>query len=346
VPGTTLVSSPAHLTRIPDGFASCAPGQIFSSGAPLSFAAAQTARTRLGSLPFEVLGSTETGGIAWRQQTSAEALWTPFPNVHAALDATSVLSVTSSVAGAETVVTGDLAEMVGEQFRLKGRGDRIAKIDGNRVSLARVEEALLALPMVAAAAVADLPQRKGALGAIVELSDDGCDALRALGAFRLSCHLREQLVSRLEPRERPKHWLFAPIPLDRQGKRVQAVLRAKFVQPGTDALGVLLAAAIDGDKAELLLDLPSALVWFQGHFPQQPILPGITQVHMAALWAECLWGFRPFGAHLSHVKFRRILRPQTQVRLTLVRDMARQRLSFGFELDGIVASEGKIGGIP
>lgn len=346
VPGTTLVSSPAHLTRIPDGFASCAPGLAFSSGAPLPYAAARTARTRLGSLPFEILGSTETGGIAWRQQETPDALWTPFPGVRTELNDAGVLTVTSAVAGPQTVVTGDLADKVGEQFRLKGRGDRIAKIDGQRVSLPRVEEALLALPMIAAAAVIDLPQRKGALGAIAELSAEGAAALRELGAFRLSRKLREQLVGWLDPRERPKHWLFAPIPLDRQGKRVQAVLRAKFVQPGADALGTLIAAAVEGDEAELSLEMPSDLLWFQGHFPGQPVLPGIAQVHMAAQWAECLWGFRPFGAHLTHVKFRRILRPDTLVRLTLTRDVARQRLSFAYEFDGIVASEGKIGGVP
>lgn len=344
-PDVTLVSSPAHLTRIPDALRDCTPGLIFTSGAPLPFAAAQNSRERFGSLPFEVLGSTETGGIAWRQQNKTDTLWTPFPGVQVSLDEIGVLNVTSATAGDRPVVIGDLAEMVGDQFRLKGRADKIAKIDGSRVSLPRVEEALSELSAVEAAAVVDLPQRKGALGAIVELSAAGTATLREIGAFRLSRNLREQLVGRMEPRERPKHWLFAPIPVDRQGKRVQAMLRAKFVQSDTDALGYLLAAALDGDKAELTIELQPELIWFQGHFPNEPLLPGIAQVHMAVQWAECMWGFRPLSAELSQVKFRRILRPGSRLRLTLVRDLARQRLSFAYEFDGITASEGKIGGV-
>jgi 3-hydroxymyristoyl/3-hydroxydecanoyl-(acyl carrier protein) dehydratase len=86
------------------------------------------------------------------------------------------------------------------------------------------------------------------------------------------------------------------------------------------------------------------MVWFKGHFPDEPILPGIAQTHMAAIWAECLWGFRPFGANLTQVKFRRVMRPGSQVILRLTRDLDRQRLSFSYECDGIITSEGKIGG--
>jgi hypothetical protein len=344
--GATLVSSPAHLTRIPAGFEAATPAQIFSSGAPLPLPAALSAREQFGSLPIEVLGSTETGGIAWRRQNSAAALWTPFADVGIAADDDGRLVVTSAVAGSTPVLTGDLVEKSGDQFRLKGRGDVVAKIDGNRVSLPRVEEALLSLPQIAAAAVVDLPQRKGALGAIVELTPQGTAALQDLGAFRLSRKLREHLVGRMEPRERPKHWLFAPIPLDRQGKRVQAVLRAKFQPHGEAAMGTLLAAAVDSDMAELSLELQPGMTWFGGHFPGEPVLPGIAQTHIAVLWAECLWGFCPRGANLSQVKFRRIMRPGTIAVLRLGRDIDRGRLSFSYEANGIIASEGKIGGGP
>ncbi len=344
-PATTLVSSPAHLTRIPGGFDAGAPALVFSSGAPLPFAAAQEAREKFGSLPIEVLGSTETGGIAWRQQVRSDTPWTPFEDVGIAADADGGLVVVSAVAGEAPVATGDLVENVAGGFRLKGRGDRIAKIDGNRVSLPRVEEALLALSQVGAAAVVDLPQRNGALGAIVELNADGKADLQSLGAFRLSRKLREMLVGRMEPRERPKHWLFAPIPLDRQGKRVQAALRAKFVLHGVESLGALAAAAVDGDTAELTLELAPGLVWFQGHFPGEPILPGIAQTHMAVLWADCLWGFHPRGAGLSQVKFRRVMRPGAMVILRLTRDLHRERLAFTYESAGVIASEGRIGGV-
>ena len=340
--GTTLISSPAHLTRLPP-LAGSSPGLVFSSGAPLPFAAAQAARARFESLPIEVLGSTETGGIAWRQQHDADALWTPFSEAHVEIAEDGALRVASPYTGSDRpVATGDVAERVAEKFRLKSRADRIAKIDGKRVSLARVEDALLDDPRVAAAAAIDLPQRKGALGAIVELNALGAAALAQDGEFRLSRNFRRALADRLEPSERPKHWRFGEIPLNSQGKRVQDALRACFDAPDDATPGIVTAQ--DGDEAEIAITLSPDLIWFRGHFPDQPVLPGIAQVHIAVQWAEKLWAWSPAGANLTRLKFRKILKPNESVRLSLARDVAKQTLRFAFQLRDLVVSEGTIGG--
>ncbi len=339
--GTTLVTGPAHLTRIPaaEFFAGCS--RIFSSGAPLPFAAAQSARDRFGSLPIEVLGSTETGGIAWRQQDVGDALWTPFPRVHIAADSEGRLSVRSPFADSEkAVLTGDVAEQVGTQFRLKGRNDRIAKIDGKRVSLARVEEALLAHPFVDSAAAIDLPARRGALAAIVQLNAEGGRALAEKGAFRLSRDLRHALAARLEASERPKHWRFGAIPVDRQGKRLQSELRALFELASPEVLGRATVLSAEADAAEIRIELAPDMIWFEGHFPGQPVLAGIAQVHIATLWSERLWGWKPSGGSLSQVKFRRILKPGDVVLLRLQR--VTHRLRYSYQLDDVIASEGTI----
>lgn len=341
--GATIVSSPAHLTRIPLGLGMAKPGLLFSSGAPLPAAAASVARAQLAILPIEVLGSTETGGIAWRQQDGDTEAWLPFSGVGIETSSAGELAVRSDVAGEEPVVTGDLVEIQDGKFRLMGRANRVAKIDGFRVSLSRVEERLLKLPGVIAAAATDLPQRKGALGAIVELDAEGRQELLQLGAFRLSRKFREDLAGHLDPRERPKHWLFAPVPEDRQGKRLLGVLRAKFLPQADEKMGEMLAASIESDRAELSLRLPESLIWFRGHFPEKPILPGIAQTHMAVQWAECLWGFSPSNATVTQLKFRRILQPGNVVHLQLTRE-ASGRLIFAYAFDGIVASEGRIGG--
>jgi hypothetical protein len=331
--------------RLPDPpvLAGAAPGLIFSSGAPLPFAAATAARARFGTLPIEVLGSTETGGIAWRQQDETDALWTTLPGVVADIDNEGALRVSSPFAG-EAVTTGDVAERMGERLRLVGRADRVAKIDGKRVSLARVEQALLALPFVEAAAAIDLPARKGRLGAIVALNAEGLSALEAQGAFRFSRALRGALAARLEPSERPKHWRFAPIPLDRQGKRVQSLLRAAFADAPPDWMGRGSVLSVAADRAEIEIYMPGELVWFEGHFPEEPVLPGIAQVHLAAQWAQHLWKWEPEGASLFRLKFRHVIRPGETVRLALARDSLRGRLRFAYQRAGSVASEGTIGG--
>jgi 3-hydroxymyristoyl/3-hydroxydecanoyl-(acyl carrier protein) dehydratase len=256
-------------------------------------------------------------------------------------DDAKTLCVTSPFTDGETIATGDVVERVGDAFRLIGRADRIAKIDGKRVSLARVEEALLALPGIAAAAAVDLPDRKGALGAVVELNEDGQAALKAQGTFRLSRLLRTSLAGRLEPSERPKHWRFLSIPLDRQGKRVQSLLRARFADDAPGGGTVIKQAA---NEAEISIALVSDLVWFEGHFPDEPVLPGIAQVHLAAQWAERVWAWQPASANLLRLKFRHILRPGDTATLSLHRDLTKQRLNFSYRVKDLVMSEGTIGG--
>ncbi len=103
-------------------------------------------------------------------------------------------------------------------------------------------------------------------------------------------------------------------------------------------------AILEAENAEILVELPPDLVWFKGHFPDQPVLP----VSRRFTWRRC--GPSGFGrgslwaGNLSHLKFRQIIRPNDKVRLKLVRDMTKQRLKFTYHLGTVVASEGTIGG--
>ncbi|MCV6071529.1 AMP-binding protein, partial [Escherichia coli] len=71
-----LVSSPALLKRLNEEHNPVAIRCVFSSGGPLPNQAAQHSHLLFGSLPIEVFGSTETGGIAYRQQHVASTPWT------------------------------------------------------------------------------------------------------------------------------------------------------------------------------------------------------------------------------------------------------------------------------
>ena len=93
-----LVSSPAHLKRLPqlDGWQDVRPQlrAVFSSGGPLPEEAAALCASLLGKTPIEVYGSSETGGVAWRQR-AATAAWNVFPNVAWRLEEAGVLAVRS-----------------------------------------------------------------------------------------------------------------------------------------------------------------------------------------------------------------------------------------------------------
>lgn len=233
VPGSVFVSSPTHLTRLPGAgvLSQCRPGIIFSAGGLLPFEVARQCEAMFGQVPIEVLGSTETSGVAWRQQRSSDELWTPLPGVEVVADAFSRLTVKSSFIDPDRPITlGDRIEIVGRgRFRLLGRTDRVAKVEGMRVSLTRVEEALADLEEVDETAVVALPHRRGWLGAAIVLSPKGVSRLAEQGAFRLSRRLRGALAGHLDPVERPKFWRFVPrLPMNSLGKRIDADVRALF----------------------------------------------------------------------------------------------------------------------
>ncbi|BDU71452.1 ApeI family dehydratase [Mesoterricola silvestris] len=84
-------------------------------------------------------------------------------------------------------------------------------------------------------------------------------------------------------------------------------------------------------SAAFALELDPELLGFQGHFPGNPILPGVVQVDWAIHFAEAAFG--PLGAFrgLEHLKFTDIVRPGQALTLTLALDPARESLRFAFQ---------------
>jgi acyl-coenzyme A synthetase/AMP-(fatty) acid ligase len=240
--GAAIVSSPAHLTRLPEliDLASLrgSTRAIFSSGGPLPAATALDFARRFGTAPIEVYGSTETGGIAWRAQTEgpAGADWTPFPSMSIELDTDGALRLRSPyLESADWLTLADAAELLpGGNFRLRGRLDRVAKIEGKRVSLPELEAALRRHPSVLDAAVVPLAGSRERLGAVVVLREPA--RLRAEGTRRLVAALRTLLLERFDRVLVPRHWRFpARLPTDERGKLTARALASLFREKSDDA---------------------------------------------------------------------------------------------------------------
>lgn len=262
------------------------------------------------------------------------------PEVEIRSDDEGALAVRSPFTGHEGFLSmGDAVEISEDgRFVLKGRLDRIVKVEGKRVSLPRVEDVLKSQPEVSDAAAIDLPARQGALGAAVVLTAEGDALLARMGRFRFSRHLRTALKSRLESMEQPRYWRFiSRLPENAQGKRVAADLRALFVSP---ELPEIDASDVDGDSARFDLRLQPDLRWFEGHFPDQPILPGVAQLHIAAKFAERIWGSVFDGREMSRIKFKRVMQPEERISLALER--SGSRLDFKYSIDGEVVASGTL----
>ena len=248
-----LVSGPAHLKRMPEliylSDLSSRCRIIFSSGGPLSAETSSAFTESAGLTPYEILGSTETGGIAWRQQSSGTDadLWKAFRKVEVALEAPeSLLKVRSpffnELENDGWFVTGDIAEMADDKsFLLKGRGDRVVKIEEKRLSLADMEQRLESHPMVETAKIflrEDPPfsQRRPPLAAVVVLSKSGKTKLHKMNIRKIIDELKRYLAASFDKILLPRSWKFVDrLPEDAQGKTNLADLRTLLTTQKADS---------------------------------------------------------------------------------------------------------------
>lgn len=212
--GCVLVTSPAHLTRL-GGLEALPvdrrPCFATSGGAPLPQSAVDAVREIIGCDVVEMFGSTETGVVGHRWRSQEAERWIAYPTVSVQRECDGRLRVRSPYAGGGAVghVIDDLVEINEDgRFRLLGRADRIAKVEGNRVSLVELEEALTRLTGVREAAIVSLGGDNVRLGAVIVPSDVGRVELDRLGAFRFGRLLRGELAVARPAAGLPRQWRF------------------------------------------------------------------------------------------------------------------------------------------
>ena len=97
--------------------------------------------------------------------------------------------------------------------------------------------------------------------------------------------------------------------------------------------GYLKNYATEGDTATAEILFPATFTGFRGHFPGQPVLPGVCQISVALAMAERLRGKRQVLAEIVNAKFVAMVVPDQllQVRGTLVDGLLRAGITSGGE---------------
>ncbi|WP_417781073.1 AMP-binding protein [Stutzerimonas xanthomarina] len=339
------VASPALLKRMGDNLdwpALRSVRRVFSSGGALDIEAAQRLQQRLGQLPTEIYGSSETGGIAWRQ---GGHLWQPFPGAQLGQDDNGALRIASPcLPPGHTEQTADAARIESDgRFELLGRLDRIVKLEEKRISLPMLETALATHPFVSEARLGVVSDNRAYLAALVVLSEAGLHALRNGGRRALTETLRKHLANHCETLALPRRWrLLTHLPCNSQGKVPQAQLDA-LLQAPRPLQPERLSVSRDEDQWQLLLAVPPDLAHFTGHFPQTPVLPGVVQIDWAiGLARELIADLPPSFQGMEVLKFQQLARPGDQLSLTLRFDRERRKLHFAYRNGDAPCSSGRI----
>ncbi|MBZ9780973.1 acyl-CoA synthetase family protein [Pseudomonas sp. REP124] len=343
-PAFAWVASPALLKRMGDNLdwpALSAVRRVFSSGGALPADAAQSLHQRLNQWPTEIFGSSETGGIAWRQGPD---LWQPFADVRLTQDSDGALLIASPYLPDDHVEhTADAARIAADgRFELLGRLDRIVKLEEKRISLPMLEQALMAHAWVAEARLGVVQENRASLGALLVLSEAGLHALRNQGRRALTETLRQHLSQHCEALALPRRWrLLRQLPLNAQGKLPQAEVEALLLAPRPQTPQVLEQTETDGEWS-LQLAIPPDLAYFSGHFPRVPVLPGVVQVEWAMNLGQQLMNLPPKFAGMEVLKFQQLVRPGDEIQLHLRFDPTRGKLYFAYRNETATCSSGRI----
>lgn len=290
---TRLVTVPAHLRALLAAEVDLGPvREIVTSAARLDPSVAREAEARFGVPVIDVLGSTETGGIALRRAAQSER-WRPLPGVRVKADERSRLWIESPfAAGAgRALETGDRGEVALDgTFVHLGRHDGVVKIGGKRFSLQELERVARELPGVsdAVALRREVPGLRGEeLWLALETSETD------VAAFR------RELAARLDPVFVPRKLRLVPrLPRSERGKVPREELAALF----TPDLTLTLAA-----------DSPR----FVGHFPNAPLLPAVALLVDTILpAARARFGVSTLKG-LERLRFLRPLCPGARIELRL-----------------------------
>jgi len=351
-PQACLVSSPAFLKRA---------GQlvefprheseksiVFSSGGALSPITSQQLQDTGRVTPIEIFGSTETGGIAFREQNPGlvNTPWTPLPSVQLRVTE-GLLEVCSPYIETGTWWrTQDMVDIKNDHFILKGRADRIVKLEEKRVHLGDLEAFLMTSPLIEevhALVPGDLNRQ---LCAVIVPSNKGWEALATVGRKAFCADLRKYLSTRFEAAAIPRRWRFVKqIPVNTQGKRQLQSLADFFGETNeTSNLPEVVSSFVNHDKRNATMEfiVPSTIPALKGHFPERPIVAGVVQIHWVDRFSRQQMNLSSTAHKMDRIKFKSVLVPGVRCRMNVQWDKTKEIVVFEIKSGDTVFASGRL----
>jgi len=105
---------------------------------------------------------------------------------------------------------------------------------------------------------------------------------------------------------------------------------------------IVLRRHVEPKRAQIALEVPRDLEYFDGHFPGAPVLPGVVQIKWALELARRYLGVGGTFAGVEALKFQHVLGPGAQTRLELEHVPEAGKLRFTFRDDARIHSSGRL----
>ena len=345
-----LITSPAFLSRITQhsdwSHTQYYLRAVFSAGGELKNEHAQQVTSLCGQTPIEIYGSTETGAVAYRVN---EPFFTPLPKVKIELNRSGLLSITCPYLEQPNVPfeTQDIADIKENGlFSLQGRADRIVKIEEKRISLTQIEQLINSdARIIQCHVIAFTIKQRLILGVVAQLTSDGQLELARLGRRQFIESLKQPLKTSIEHLAIPKRWRFVDaIPLNPQGKIEFHTLHNFLKTPAPVIYPTITSVQIHTNEVILDFVVPADLLYFQGHFQRQAILPGVVQIDWVQHFARKFFTLDLTAQHhvkqVKQLKFQKSIAPFESITLRMSYVPEKLTLQFNYTSLGTQHSSG------
>jgi acyl-CoA synthetase (AMP-forming)/AMP-acid ligase II/3-hydroxymyristoyl/3-hydroxydecanoyl-(acyl carrier protein) dehydratase len=335
------IASPAQLKRLDADSPWQAISElaaVFSSGGALPETAKQRIFNHSNQQVIEVYGSSETGGIAWRQNDTA---WQLFDGLRLSSDHDN-WQLHSPYLDALFTLDDNLSLQTDGRFILHGRKDRIVKIEEKRLSLTELEQRLTESLWIADAFTLTIAKSREVIGAAIVLTEAGLEQLSSKGRNAFIKQLRTSLYQWFDAIVLPRKWLVLnSIPLTTQGKINQPLLKV-LLDTDTQKLPIVQSVSITANNVELTLKVPEELIYFPDHFAEYPILAGVVQIAWTEHFGKAFFTINQPFALMEALKFVKVIQPNAALTLTLSWNETAHKLHFNFSSDAGTHSSGRL----
>ena len=335
-----IASSPAFLKRLSaetdKAIAFKCPPIIYSSGGPLPEDVARKACELTGFWTMEIYGSTETGGIAYRQSKNGP-VWKPFEVCQMSVAENGCLNIKSSyILEADGFTTGDLVELYDDgRFLLKGRSDSIVKIEEKRISLPEVENRLKQTGLVQDVRVVPMVGKRQYLAAAIVLNEAGREKFAGASKLTINNYFHDYLLKFIENTVSPKKWRYLEeLPQNTEGKIRMRDIQSLFGLAESPNFKILKFRREPGVLTAKLL-FPATSDYYDGHFPEFKLLPAVVQVDMVLRLARNFLDVPKELSKMNRTRFVSPILPDVPVVVKITYDADAGKVAFAFtSVDG------------
>ena len=179
------------------------------------------------------------------------------------------------------------------------------------------------------------------LTAWVELNNEGIEVFRSKGRKEVIEQLKQHLAKNQENSDIPRFWFFtAKLPRDSQSKINHSDFEQACAQVQTDP--IWLDSYIVEDVKVFKGRVPLDLVFFKGHFPQFPLVPGVIEVQWVIDKITEFFAEEKNILRIDNLKFQKFLRPNDELELTLKWNKEKSRMEFQLKTDNETCGKGLV----